>query len=143
MKEGKPPVSDRQKDHANDLDGSHEFPRHDAGVRDVLANHRDRAHEKANEIGLHKGPLDLPVVDFSGSVDDHALCQNQGACRFYECSQHIKFPIVLPQKDKPKGPREEKANDRDDDGGYRVDQEQGIEALAGGEIKLEFSHDND
>lgn len=140
LEEGKPTVSDRQKDHENNLHGSHKLAGKDARVGDVLANERDRAHQKANEIGLDKGPLDHPIVDLAGPVDDDSLGQNQGAGRLDQRSQNIEFPFVFPQKHHSKGPWKKEAGDPDDDRGQRVDHEQGVEALAGREIKLEVSH---
>ena len=140
LEKGEPSVSNRQENHENNFHRPHELARQDARVGYVLPNQCYRAHQKANKVGLDKGPFDLPVVDFAGPVNDDALGQNQGAGRLDEGPQDVKFPIVFPQKDHPKGPRKKVSKDSDNGGCQGMDHEQSIEALAGREIKFEFSH---
>jgi len=122
LKEGKPRVSNRQENHGNNLHGSHEFPREDTGIGDVLANQCNGAHQKADEIGLDKGPLDLSVVDLAGTINDQPLCQNKRTAWSDECTEDIEFSVVFPQKDGSKRRRKHKAKDTDDNGGRRVNQ---------------------
>lgn len=140
LEEGEPSVSDRQENHIDDLHGSHEFPRENTRVRNMLANECNGAHQKADKIGLHKGPLDLPVVDLTGAMNNKSLSQNEGTGRFDQRTEDIEFSVVFPQKDKSKGRRKKEAKDSDGDGGHRVNHEQGIQALAGGEVILKVSH---
>ena len=106
----------------------------------MLPNECYRAHQKADEIGLDKGPLDLTVVDFPCTVNDDTLGQNESTGRLDEGPQNVKFPIVFPQKDHSKGPRKKVANNSDNCRCQGVDHEECIEALAGGEIKCEICH---
>jgi len=108
----------------------------------VLANQCDRAHQEANEVGLNKGPLDLPVVDFAGPMHNDSLRQNESACWLDQGPQDVKFSVVFPQKDHPKGSRKEVANHTDNNRRHRVDHEESIEALARGEVVLEVFHFN-
>lgn len=140
LEEGKPRVSDRQEDTPEDLHRPHEFPREDAGIRGVLVDQCQGGHQKTDKVGLHKGPLDLPVQDLAGPVDDNSLSQDQGTGRSEDRPGHQEFPIVFRKKDEPHRGREKETDGPDNDGEHRVDHEQRVEALAGGEIVFEFSH---
>jgi hypothetical protein len=140
LEEGKPPVPDRQKNHPDDLHRPDKFPRDDAGIRNVFSDQRNRAHEKADKIGLDKGPLDLPVQNLAGPVDDDPLGQEQCTGRPEDGPGNRKLPIIFRQKDEAHRRREKETDRSDYDGGHRVDHEQRVEALAGGEVKFELSH---
>lgn len=142
LEEGKPPVSDRQKDQSDNLHSSHEFSGEDTGIREVLVDGRHCAQQKTHEICLDEGPLDLPVVDLPRLVDDDSLGQDQGTGRPEDRPGHQEFSFVFRQKDEPHRGREKEADGPDHDGEHGVDHEQRVEALAWGEIKLEIAHDN-
>mmetsp|Transcript_11413 Transcript_11413/g.28846 ORF Transcript_11413/g.28846 Transcript_11413/m.28846 type:complete len:81 (+) Transcript_11413:593-835(+) len=73
-------------------------------------------------------------------MNNNSLGQNESTSRSDQRTEDIELPVVFPQKDESKGRRKEEAKDSDDDGGHRVNHEQGIQALAGGEVILKVSH---
>lgn len=140
LEEGKPRISDRQEDTPEDLHRPNEFPREDAGIRGVLVDQCQGGHKKTDKVGLHKGPLDLPVLDLAGPMDDHSLGQDQCTGWSEDRPGHQEFPIIFRQKDKAHRGREKETDGSDNDGEHRMDHEQCVEALAGGEVIFEFSH---
>lgn len=94
LEEGEPSVPGRQTDHEDYFHHAQEFPGHHARIGSVLVDETDGAQQKADEIGLYERPLDLPVVDFSRSVDDESLCQNQRTERPVNGASDHVFSVV-------------------------------------------------
>ena len=93
LKESEPSITGRQTKHGQYLAHSQKLSRNDAAVLHVLIDQRQRRQQEADEVGLDKGSLDLPVVDIPRPPYDESLRQHQAAVRTKDGSGDAEFSL--------------------------------------------------
>lgn len=128
LKESEPSITGRQTKHGQYLAHSQKLSRNDAAVLHVLIDQRQRRQQEADEVGLHKGSLDLPVVDIPRPPYDESLRQHQAAVRTKDGSGDAEFSLGFGGEEYGGGRGKQKAQRSDQQRGGRMDGEQSIEA---------------
>jgi len=138
LKEREPPVPPRQRHHDDDLDDPEELPRDHPLVPHVLGDERQRREQEAQEVRLHERPLDLPVVDPSGSPDHDPLRGDEGAVEAEDRPGHSEFAVGFGREEevRPEG-RADIAERPDEEGEEGVDSEEGVETILGEEVVVD------
>ena len=128
LEECEPSIPGRQTKHGQYLAHPQELSRNDAAVLHVLIDQRQRRQQETYEVGLHKGSLDLPVVDFSRPPYDESLRQHQAAIRTKDGAGDAEFSLGFGGEEYGGGRGEQKAERPDQQRGSRMDGKQSIEA---------------
>mmetsp|Transcript_27087 Transcript_27087/g.76224 ORF Transcript_27087/g.76224 Transcript_27087/m.76224 type:complete len:219 (-) Transcript_27087:145-801(-) len=136
LKERKPRIPQRQRDHDDDLENSERLARNHAHVVHVLVNNGKRGEQEADEVGLHECTLDFSLIDFPCSPYHDALRGDEAAVETDEHAGDSLLSAAFREEEERSCRREHVPNDSDEQAAGRVDGEQRIQPLAWREVEL-------